>query len=81
MKNWRATLVIIVKRLLESTPINFYEGEEKEKINEHIQKVLDEGYTEVKAWLTSKSGERGSIVLYSFYYLLQGKKMHFWNCN
>jgi len=39
-------------------PINFYEGEDKEKINWHIKKVLDEGYTEVQAWLTTKSKEK-----------------------
>jgi len=37
------------------SPEDLYDGDEKEKVNQHIQKVLKNGYTELEAWISTKN--------------------------
>ncbi len=43
-------------------PQEFFEGEEKIKIINYIQKTLNEGYTDLEAWLTTK--KKGTVPLF-----------------
>lgn len=44
------------------SPEEMYEGEEKEKVKNHIKEVLKTGYTELEAWLSSKNN--GKVPIY-----------------
>lgn len=44
------------------SPPDLYNGQEKDKVENHIKEVLEIGYTELEAWLTTKSN--GEIPLY-----------------
>ncbi|WP_375579842.1 PAS domain S-box protein [Marivirga tractuosa] len=44
------------------SPVDMYQGEEKEKVKKHINEVLEKGYTELEAWLSTKSN--GKVPLY-----------------
>ncbi|SMG20108.1 PAS domain S-box-containing protein [Marivirga sericea] len=42
--------------------VEFFEGEEKEKVSNHIQEVLKKGYTELEAWLSTKG--KGKVPMF-----------------
>jgi PAS domain S-box-containing protein len=44
------------------SPEEMYEGEEKEKVKNHVKEVLKKGYTEIEAWLSTKSN--GKVPIY-----------------
>ncbi|HET8861077.1 PAS domain-containing protein [Marivirga sp.] len=59
------------KEIASLTPLDLYEGEEVEKIKYHINEVLEKGYTEVEAWLSTKNN--GKVPLFFTASIIQYK--------
>ncbi len=57
----------------EMHPLDFFQGKEKELVSQHIQKVFEEGHTELETILTSKSGKTFPFIFTASRINYQGK--------